>query len=319
MKLVPLASESMGVRSMAIYVETDDVKVLFDAGVSLAPRFGLMPHPLEYEALKSARERIREYSKDADIITISHYHFDHYTPTWDEVDGRWTWGSMEEARSIYKGKLLLSKEWNRDINMSQRRRAYVFEKKVVWLVGRFECCDGKAYDFGGSKLVVSPPMPHGEEGSRLGFVLFFTLRDREGTFMFCPDTQGPVSDRAKDYIIGIGPDILVIGGPPLYLAPSKVPLEVVGKGLENLKELSSMIGLMLVEHHMLRDERAKEALKDLKEYARAHGNEVKTYAEYLGLENSLLEARRLKLYDGAPPSEEFIRWVKGRERCLPPL
>jgi len=88
MKIVPLASESLGVRSMAIYVETDDVGVLFDAGASLAPRFGLMPHPFEYRALKEARERIRAYSERAEVITLSHYHFDHYTPTWDEPDGR---------------------------------------------------------------------------------------------------------------------------------------------------------------------------------------------------------------------------------------
>jgi len=46
MEVVPVGEESLGVRSMCLYVETRDVRVLFDAGVSLAPRrFGLPPHP----------------------------------------------------------------------------------------------------------------------------------------------------------------------------------------------------------------------------------------------------------------------------------
>jgi len=319
MKIVPLASESLGVRSMAIYVETGDVGVLFDAGASLAPRFGLMPHPFEYGALREARERIRAYSEKAEVITLSHYHFDHYTPTWDEPDGRWTWGSMEEARAIYKGKLLLAKDRNRDINASQRRRAYVFEKRITWLVEGLEYCDGKAYEFGGSRLVVSAPMPHGDEGSRLGFVLFFTLTDGNETFMFCPDTQGPVSERAKRYILEVKPDFLAIGGPPIYLAPSKIPQEVVEKGLNNLKELASEIGLMLVEHHMLRDERALELVEELKRWARSNGNEVSTYAEFLGRKDELLEARRQKLYEEHPPSDEFLIWAERRERSPPPL
>ena len=45
-RIVPLAFDSFGVRSMATFVETDDLKVLIDPGVALAPvRYGLEPHP----------------------------------------------------------------------------------------------------------------------------------------------------------------------------------------------------------------------------------------------------------------------------------
>jgi Predicted hydrolase of the metallo-beta-lactamase superfamily len=33
MEVVPVGEESLGVRSMCLYVETRDVKILFDAGV----------------------------------------------------------------------------------------------------------------------------------------------------------------------------------------------------------------------------------------------------------------------------------------------
>jgi len=54
-KAVPLAAESLGVRSVCTYVETWDVRILLDAGVSLCSnRYGFSPHPLEYEAIIKA-------------------------------------------------------------------------------------------------------------------------------------------------------------------------------------------------------------------------------------------------------------------------
>ena len=49
--LVPLAFESMGVRGMATYVETEDLRILFDPGCALGPRFSLRPSEREYLAL----------------------------------------------------------------------------------------------------------------------------------------------------------------------------------------------------------------------------------------------------------------------------
>ena len=73
--VIPIADESFGVRSMCTYIETKDVKVLIDPGVSLGPRFSLLPHPVEYNALRESRKRIEEFSEKAELLTISHYHF----------------------------------------------------------------------------------------------------------------------------------------------------------------------------------------------------------------------------------------------------
>jgi predicted metallo-beta-lactamase superfamily hydrolase len=70
-RVVPLAAESLGVRSMCTLVETPDVRILLDAGVSLCPsRFGLPPHPLEYKAIIEARRRIAEAAEMADVVTV---------------------------------------------------------------------------------------------------------------------------------------------------------------------------------------------------------------------------------------------------------
>lgn len=55
MKITPLAFESMGVRSMATFIETDH-KILIDPGTSLgAKRFGLPPLKTEFNALHETR------------------------------------------------------------------------------------------------------------------------------------------------------------------------------------------------------------------------------------------------------------------------
>jgi len=80
-KVKPIASENLGVRSMALYAETPDVRILFDLGVSLGLRFRLLPHPIEYRRLYESREELRVYVEKAEVVTASHYHFDHITPT----------------------------------------------------------------------------------------------------------------------------------------------------------------------------------------------------------------------------------------------
>ena len=55
MKIIPLAADSLGVRSMATYVEAGSTGLLLDPGATLAPaRYGLPPSEEEWEALRRA-------------------------------------------------------------------------------------------------------------------------------------------------------------------------------------------------------------------------------------------------------------------------
>ncbi len=58
MVVVPLAAESLGVRSLSVFVRTPDTGVLIDPGVALGTRGGLHPHPAEYRALAQRRAAI---------------------------------------------------------------------------------------------------------------------------------------------------------------------------------------------------------------------------------------------------------------------
>jgi predicted metallo-beta-lactamase superfamily hydrolase len=62
MKIIPIASDSLGVRSMATYVETKDCKILIDPSAALGPkRYGLPPSIIEIEALKKIKKKINEF------------------------------------------------------------------------------------------------------------------------------------------------------------------------------------------------------------------------------------------------------------------
>ncbi|HHH80168.1 MAG TPA: MBL fold metallo-hydrolase, partial [Thermoplasmatales archaeon] len=89
MKIVPVASDSLGVRSMATYVETKDCKIFIDPSAALGPsRYGLPPHPVELEMLDETKKRIAEIAKGCDVLVISHYHYDHYDPSAGFYDGK---------------------------------------------------------------------------------------------------------------------------------------------------------------------------------------------------------------------------------------
>jgi predicted metallo-beta-lactamase superfamily hydrolase len=148
MRIVPLAAESLGIRSMSTYVETKDVKILLDAGVSLCPdRFRLPPHPLEFEAIQEARMRIAGAAEKAEVVTISHYHFDHHTPSFEDWLSNWT-EANETARQIYEGKTVLMKNPKEQINFSQRRRGWMFQKTGGKYAQKLEVADRKTFVFG---------------------------------------------------------------------------------------------------------------------------------------------------------------------------
>src|SRR5262249_60655583 len=64
MRVMPLAADSLGVRSMATYVEAGDLRLLLDPGAALSPnRFGLPPTPEEEEALARALDRIGGHAR----------------------------------------------------------------------------------------------------------------------------------------------------------------------------------------------------------------------------------------------------------------
>ena len=320
--LTPVSFESLGVRSMCTLIETADLNILVDPGVSLGPRWGLLPHPEEYMALKEARERVKDLAKKADVVTISHYHYDHYSPAWREMEPVWTWSNREVSQEIVGGKRVLAKDIRSNINFSQRQRGWFFQDTIKGWVKSLEVADGRIFEEGSTRLSFSHPVSHGEESS-LGYVLMLSVECDDERIMHCSDIQGPVSQRALRVILDFKPKVAIIGGPPFYLSGFRVSETVIDIALRNAEKAASVVPLIIYDHHALRSEDCFQKLSGLKEFAERHGHKIVTAAEFSGAPNKLLEAKRRELYKENPPSGPFQEWTRLREdkrrQRIPPV
>lgn len=209
-QFLPLASESMGVRSMCVFIKTPDVSILVDPGVSMSRRWGLLPHPQEYRLLMECRERIAQYADQSEVIVISHYHFDHCTPSF--TDYVWTFSSLDVAKQIFQDKVVLAKDARSHINASQRRRGWLFKKTLGAFVKDIQVADGKVFTFGKTTIDFSNPVFHGEEKTPMGWVLM-TRVDFDGErVMHASDVQGPMLDKTLDLILSANPNLVYVGG-----------------------------------------------------------------------------------------------------------
>ena len=236
-KVTPLAAESFGVRSMCTLVETPDVAVLLDAGISLAPyRFNLPPHPIEFQTIANLRKTIAEAADKAQVTTISHYHFDHHTPSFEDWVVNWT-EDGETARQIYQNKTVLAKNPKEKINASQRQRAWMFQKTAGKQAKTLEAADGKTFIYGKTSLRFSEAVAHGSEDSMLGWVIMAVV-EHEGNGLCLHLT---FKDRCLltrlELILAAKPTVIMLGGPPLYLGGFRVELAQLEQGLRNLERL----------------------------------------------------------------------------------
>ena len=309
-KVTPLAAESFGVRSMCTLVETPNVTILLDAGISLCPyRFGLPPHPIEFQTIDKLRKKIAEAADKAEVVTISHYHFDHHTPSFEDWLVNWT-EANKTAQQIYQDKTVLMKNPRDKINANQRERAWVFQKTGGKFAKKLESADGKAFAFGNTLVRFSEAVVHGSEDAMLGWVVMAAVDYEDERFMFAPDIQGPMSKHTFELILGNKPDLIMLGGPPLYLEGLNVDKNRINEGLRNLEGIVETVQTVIVEHHALRDEEWMQKAASIFQKAHATGHNVMTAAEYIGKENLFLEFRRKQLYHDFPPPEEFKQWMK---------
>lgn len=277
MNVIPLGAESLGVRSMATYVEVAGHGILIDPGATLAPsRLGLPPADDEWEALRRVNDRISAYALRAETIFVSHYHEDHFRS--DPIS--------------YVGRRVLIKDPRRMVQGLQAKRAaalwWALQGKARVVIA--EDVHERAVDV---ELEVSPPLPHGLEGTSLGYVVALTVTDpaERQRFVFASDVQGPLSPVAAAYIVRQRPTLLYLAGPPSYME-HEVGTPLIDRAIEHLVRIVDKTGCRaIMDHHALRDSRWRERFARLWETGR-----VTTAAGHLGLEDCVLESRRAELW-----------------------
>ena len=71
------------------------------------------------------------------------------------------------------------------------------------------------------------------------------------------------------------------------------------KSIRNLGKIirETKVKKLVLEHHLLRDLQWKKRIKNVYKVAKKEKVKVMTFAEFLGKENEILEARRKELYE----------------------
>ncbi|HID92670.1 MAG TPA: hypothetical protein EYP60_01115 [bacterium (Candidatus Stahlbacteria)] len=290
MRIVPLAFDSLGTRSMATFVETQSCNILIDPGVSLAPlRHGLRPHPIELKRMEEHWTTIKNYAEKAQILIITHYHYDHHDP--NEPD-------------IYKGKKLFIKHPKENINWSQKRRAAYFLNVIEGLPESTEYADGREFNFGSTRIRFSKPVPHGTN-TKLGYVTEVSVEEKNFKFIHTSDVEGPSLSDQLACILDENPDIVFCDGPMTYMLGYRYSEESLIRSIDNINEIiqKTKVKKFILDHHFLRDLNWRDKIQAVFDTAKRCDVKILTAAEFLGIENDLLEAKRPMLYKRYPVTQ----------------
>ncbi len=280
MKIIPISWDSFSVRSTATFVETKNGNIFIDPGIAIGPkRYGLGPSQAEIEELERGYGEIQAFLSKTSIITISHYHYDHYIP-----DGEG-----------YGGKILLIKHPKQNINHSQKTRAKTFLDEIGKKAD-IDFMDNKKYDEFG--IECSPAVFHGEEGSKLGYVIMVSIEEGKEKLIHASDVQGPGNDESKAWIISQNPTTLMLSGyPSIFIGwrKSKIGMDEAFKRLEEIIE-KTQVKKIVLDHHIARDLKYETIISDIKEKGKEKGCWIGSAAEFIGKKPQFLEARRKELW-----------------------
>jgi len=277
MKIVPLGADSLGTRSFSFYVETFDIKIVIDPSCALAPRrYSLPPTPEEIKNLNKTYKKIREHVKKSDVIVITHYHNDHY-PFFDA--------------EVFKGKLLLLKNYSKNMNHMQIVRGKRFCDELKNLKIDFDFCDGEKYKFGKTMMIFSEGLWHGKL-RRQGKCVAVLVKENGKYAFFSSDTQGLWEDKLKKFIEGKNINYFFIDGPSLYQSKRSDIDEFFNQVSEILKKLND--AKIIIDHHFTRDLNYKNYIFRLK---KIFGERIFTCAEFCGVSDTPLEALRRDYYE----------------------
>ncbi len=283
MRVIPVAFDSFGARSMATFVSTKGTKIMIDPSVALGPRrYGLPPHEKEIRRKEKLWERIKRYAEKADVIVVTHYHYDHHNP--HEVE-------------VYRDKVVLIKDPKNKINRSQMGRSSFFLSQIEGVAREIIIADEREFEFEGVAVRFSKPVPHGTN-DRLGYVLEVLVEEKK-RFLFTSDVEGLSLDEQLNEAIKFDPDIVFADGPMTYMLNYRFSQKSLERSIENLSLLMEKTGVkkLVIDHHLTRDIKWRERVERVFERGKDFGVKVLSAAEFAGVKEDLLEARRKELYE----------------------
>jgi len=327
--------DSYGAKSSCVKIVTKDIKVVIDPGVAIMhPSF---PASVEDKLrwLEEGRRRIYTSLAEADIIIVTHYHYDHFTPDDPSIYGRRlalftknpnvyindsqrlrAEAFLETLVNYHGLELNYSSEKRlvnvRDPGMGLRsiemdfgdyneRRMELIERGRIWFKKRLANWEkwryineitskklrviypeNSIYRFGDTKLVFTPPLFHGIEYSRVGWVYSVLIAEGGDKLFYSSDLNGPIIEDYADMIIDYQPNVIILDGPMTYMFGYTLNRINLNRCLENVKRIIDNVDfdLMIWDHHLPRERRFRERTAKVWEYASKKDKLILTAREY---------------------------------------
>ena len=281
MKIKIIGAESLGVRGLCCFVTVGEQKILIDPGIALGfLRKGQAPHPVQVAVEEVIRERIIKAWSLASDIVFSHFHGDH-VPLMNanpyQLD-------VKRVADLNPGVRI----WTKSPEFLSARERKRFAALKERLDARWQ--EGKT---GADPLSFSAAVPHGEKTKRNERVMMTRIKD-DRVFVHTSDIQ-LLDDDTVDLVLSWHPDILLTGGPPLYL--EQLSPELRNRAWQNAMRLAGSVDTLILDHHLMR---SHEGLHWLDRLLSESGRRVLCAADFMGTSRRLLEAERKTLYDKIP-------------------
>lgn len=283
MSLEIIGAESMGVRSLCCSVTLPDRQIIIDPGVALGyVRHGLLPHPLQVAFGNRIRNAILKALTHATDVVFSHFHGDH-VPL---VDANPYQLSVRDLPTCFRELRCWTKS-DDDLSGKMSRR---FHDLANLLGANMQVAEGCSE----GPLSFSRAVPHGAPGRPMGTVMMTRVEMANRVFLHASDIQ-LLDDATVERIINWQIDIVLASGPPLYLEQlSKTEQE---RARNNAARLAQNIGVVILDHHLMRSE---EGIIWLDQLSAKAGRKVYCAADFMGRPRQLLEAKRVQLYEHMP-------------------
>ncbi|MFX1256202.1 MAG: MBL fold metallo-hydrolase, partial [Promethearchaeota archaeon] len=261
--------------------------IFIDPSVSLAPtRYRLPPHEIELAVCWQIRQNIMALSRNTDVIALTHYHADHFSLNQVRY---YEFTNPHIFRELHTGKHILAKSLKK-ISRNQQQRAH-----SLWWNKSFsvEEADGQSFTFGETTLTFSQPLFHGT-ATPMGTVLALKIEADGETFCFSSDVNGPGTDEALEFLLNTKADVLFLDGVSTY--HPKVTQEEVQSALARLDKLLETKTRLVIDHHLLRDLQWQDYVNP---------SQLETFADFIGVEPTFLEANRKELFKEEPMPKEY--------------
>ncbi|MEO0080192.1 MAG: MBL fold metallo-hydrolase [candidate division WOR-3 bacterium] len=271
-----VAFDSFGVKSMCTRVETPDVTVTIDPGVSIQSARFPLPQGHRAALLSEFLEAVSRSCEKSQVVVISHYHLDHFIPARDP--------------RLYSGKVLFAKGLEglpqKQLTTAQRffRAIDGLPKEVIW-------ADGRQFRFKKTVIGFSSPVWHGQEAAEPGQVVMTEVSRGREKVLVTSDISGPTEPATTDAICAANARDLVIDGYPTFLLGQSGPDVGLVQSIVNLCRILAQrsVKSLVVDHHLCRDYRYPVLLKLAYDKARQLKKRFGTAAELQGRTSAVIE------------------------------